>query len=66
MSSRERAGEKGDSGMNKYCMRDCKHKGYCKLDEEQTMNCKVVAPKDGLIFGMTFDEISKKQQKEEG
>ena len=50
---------------NIYCTKDCKHKSYCKLDEEKTSQCQVVAENDGLIFGMTFDEINKKQHKEQ-
>jgi hypothetical protein len=48
--------------MNKYCTRDCKHKPYCKLDEEATKVCKVESPVDGLIMGRTFDEIKRMQQ----
>lgn len=48
--------------MNPYCMKECKHRSYCKLDDKQTQECKVDAPADGLIMGRTFDEIIKLQQ----
>jgi hypothetical protein len=48
--------------MNVFCHRDCKHKSYCHLDADKTQECKFAIP-DGLIFGRTFDEINKIQQK---
>lgn len=50
--------------MNDFCQKDCKHKVYCKLDEEKTEQCKVDSKEDGKIFGMTFSQINKLQHKE--
>lgn len=49
--------------MNRYCKKDCKHKGYCRLNEINTEKCKVCAEEDGLIFGRTWKEIQDKQTK---
>jgi hypothetical protein len=49
--------------MNKYCLKDCKHKTYCRLDEEKTRLCKVDSKEDGKIFGRTFAQINAMQHK---
>ena len=50
--------------MNEYCRQDCKYKNICKLNIEQTAECKAAVPKDNLIFGKTWEEIQKMQQKQ--
>ena len=51
--------------MNIYCTKRCKHIEICKLNEEQTRQCKydIEYAGDSMIFGMTFDEILKLQQR---
>jgi hypothetical protein len=53
-----------EDGMNEYCWQDCKYKNICKLNPEQTAECKAAVPKDNLIFGKTWEEIQKMQQKQ--
>ena len=51
--------------MNEKCQKDCKFKDFCELDEECTKRCQVCVKKDGLIFGRSFEQIRKMQNKGE-
>ncbi len=51
--------------MNTYCDKECKYKGGCNLSEEDTPRCEIDAPDDGLIFGLSWDQIVRRQQRDE-
>ncbi len=43
---------------------NCHYEATCKIPKEKRTNCKGYTPKEeGLILGMTWEEISNKQQR---
>ena len=55
--------------MNKYCFRNCAYNEICKLDEENTTQCKVAEDKDAqdfkrsTIFGRKTEDLLAMQYK---
>jgi hypothetical protein len=46
----------------KYC-EDCKHFGYCKITGKISADvCNGYAESSGTIFGLSWEQIQKKQQ----